>query len=57
MGNGIPEGGSDLRVGEFLVQNKIITQDQLNAALDEQSGTVKKLGEILHQAKEKIFAA
>jgi hypothetical protein len=35
------------RIGEMLVQNGIINEDQLNKALAEQKGKNKKLGEIL----------
>jgi len=38
---------SSLRIGDFLVEQKIITQDQLNIALTEQRNTRQQLGKVL----------
>ena len=39
--------GGCVRLGEFLLQNGVITEDQLNQALDSQKHTGRKLGSIL----------
>ena len=39
-----------IRLGELLVQNQIITEEQLQAALAAQKGSGKKLGEFLVDA-------
>ena len=36
-----------LRLGDLLVENRIIQQDQLDAALEEQRKLGRKLGRIL----------
>jgi type II secretory ATPase GspE/PulE/Tfp pilus assembly ATPase PilB-like protein len=38
---------SSLRIGDFLVDQQIITQDQLNIALTEQRNTRQQLGKVL----------
>ena len=40
-------GRKKIRLGDLLINNKSITQQQLQAALELQKGTGKKLGEVL----------
>jgi len=46
-GNGIWMSKLKMRLGDILVKNEIITEDQLFKALDLQKGTGQKLGSIL----------
>ena len=40
-------GRKKLRLGDLLINNKSITHQQLQSALEFQKGTGKKLGEVL----------
>lgn len=44
-----PAAGRKIRIGDLLVQNHIITEDQLLSALAEQKSSGRKLGQVLVQ--------
>jgi len=50
-----------IRLGEILIQQKLLTEDKLNAALDEQKRSGRKLGRVLinagHVSEEQIGSA
>jgi len=40
-----------LKLGDLLLENKVITQFQLEKALSQQKQTGKKLGDVLYRAR------
>ena len=44
------KGRQKLRLGDILVQQNVVTQEQLTAALNKQKGSGKKLGEVMVEA-------